>query len=102
VSTNGGVRPAWSRDGRELFYTWEDAMMAVPVQTTPGFKAGTPQVVFKGDYLAPQSGRTYDVSPDGKRFLMIKAAPEVEAPASASIIVVQNWLEELKRRVPIP
>ena len=102
VSTDGGVRPAWSRDGREMFYLWQGAMMAVPVQTTPGFKAGTPQVLFKGDYLAPQNGRTYDVSPDGKRFLMIKAGPETEAPVEASIVVVQNWLEELKRRVPVP
>jgi serine/threonine-protein kinase len=85
-----------------MFYLWQDAMMAVPVQTTPSFKAGTPQVLFKGVYLAPQNGRTYDVSPDGKRFLMIKAGPEIEAPVQASIIVVQNWLEELKRRVPIP
>jgi serine/threonine-protein kinase len=101
VSTDGGTRAAWSRDGRELFYIWQDAMMVVPVQTTPGFKAGTPQALFKGDYLAPQTGRTFDVSPDGKRFLMIKAAPEAGAPAQTSIVVVQNWLEELKRRVTI-
>jgi hypothetical protein len=77
-------------------------MMAVPVQTTPVFKAGAPQVLFKGDYSAPLVGRTFDVSPDGKKFLMLKAAPEVKAPAQSSIIVVQNWIEELKRRVPVP
>ena len=45
--------------------------------------------------------RTYDVSPDGKRFLMIKegGGPD-QTPAPPSIVVVQNWLEELKRLVP--
>jgi serine/threonine-protein kinase len=102
ISTGGGTRPVWSRDGREMFYLWQTAMMAVPVQTTPVFKAGAPQVLFKGDYSAPLVGRTFDVSPDGKKFLMLKAAPEVKAPAQSSIIVVQNWIEELKRRVPVP
>ena len=49
---------------------------------------------------APQ-GRTYDVSPDGQRFLMIKAGGgSDQAAAPPSIIVVQNWFEELKRLVP--
>jgi serine/threonine-protein kinase len=100
VSTNGGTRPVWSRDGRELFYLWQSAMMSVPVQTAPVFKAGTPQVLFKGDYVTPLVGRTFDVSPDGRKFLMIKAAPEADGQGEATIIVVQNWLEELKRRVP--
>jgi hypothetical protein len=46
-------------------------------------------------------GRTYDVSPDGQRFLMIKASGESnDMSAPMSIIVVQNWTEELKRLVP--
>ena len=47
-------------------------------------------------------GRTYDVSPDGKRFLMIKPGGRAEQTAAPpSLIVVQNWFEELKRLVPV-
>jgi hypothetical protein len=46
------------------------------------------------------TGRTYDVSPDGQRFLMITAPGTDASPAPPSIIVVQNWFEELTRLVP--
>ena len=42
-------------------------------------------------------GRTYDISPDGQRFLMIKDRSFTAAPAG--LIVVQHWVEELKRLV---
>lgn len=72
VSTDGGTRPFWARSRRELFYYLAPGtVMTVPIQPGSGFAAGTPQVVFKGACLAPQAGRTYDVSPDGQRFLMI-------------------------------
>jgi hypothetical protein len=65
---------------------------------------GTPQVVVDGQYLAPRGGRTYDVSPDGKRFLMIKDATPTPtssgAPRPSQLVIVLNWFEELKRRVP--
>jgi serine/threonine-protein kinase len=75
--------------------------MAVPVQTDRGFAAGTPKVVFEGAYATPQGGRSYDVSPDGRRFLMIKeGAATGDGAPQAQIILVQHWLEELKRLVP--
>ncbi len=47
VSRGGGVQPRWRRDGRELFYISPDwTMMAVPVNSTPVFHAGTPQALF--------------------------------------------------------
>ena len=45
-------------------------------------------------------GRSYDISPDGQRFLMIKEGGADGTAALASLIVVQNWFEELKRFVP--
>ena len=76
--------------------------MAVPVQPASSFAAGNPEVVFDGPYLAPQAGPTYDVSPDGNRFLMIKAAqPAGAASTPPQLVVVLNWLEELKQRVPV-
>jgi serine/threonine-protein kinase len=101
VSTSGGSQPLWARDGRELFFRNNAALMAAAVQTDPGFAVGTPKVVFEGQYAAPQGGRTYDVSPDGRRFLMIKeGASTGDATPQAQIILIQNWSEELKRLLP--
>jgi hypothetical protein len=102
VSTGGGTRPLWARNGRELFYLVPPGrVMSVPIQSGASFRAGNPQVVFDGPYVAPNSSRTYDVSPNGERFLMIKAASQDKTSGSPpSIIVVEGWFEELKRRVP--
>jgi serine/threonine-protein kinase len=97
VSTAGGSQPTWARNGRELFFRSGTAVMSVPIKTEPGFASGNPTVVFQGEYATPP-GRTYDVSPDGRRFLMIKEATQ-DKP-QAPIILVQNWQEELKRLVP--
>ncbi len=74
VSIGGGTEPRWSRDGTELFYRNGGALMVVPVQTGPGFTAGSPQVLFAGQYFGNvgQGERSYDVSPDGQRFLFLK------------------------------
>ena len=74
--------------------------MAVPVQTEPTFAPGNAEEVFGGRYYAPgggASGRTYDISPDGERFLMIK---ESAGGDSTEFITVINWYEELERLVP--
>jgi serine/threonine-protein kinase len=101
VSTGGGTRPGWARNGRELFYlVGSGKMMAVPIRPEPTFAAGSPQVLFEGQYVAAQSGRTYDVSSDGQHFLMIKNGASNRTSAPSEIIFVQHWLEELKRLVP--
>jgi serine/threonine-protein kinase len=105
VSGAGGAQPLWSRNGRELFYLQPGPpvrLMAVPVRTGTAFDRDNPQALFDWPYLVGNSGRTYDVSVDGRRFLALKAlvaATEGDAPRPR-IIVVQNWTEELKRRVP--
>ena len=102
ISTGGGTRPLWSRDGRELFYLdLTNRLMAVPMQTSgTTFAAGTPVRVLETAYLTPLASydRPYDVAPDGQRFLMIK---ENSPSATAGrMVVVVNWSEELKRLVP--
>ena len=103
VSTAGGTRPLWSRSGRELFYVGPDgALLRVPVEASGAtWNAGTPMKFFDRRYFTGgAAGRTYDVSPDGQRFLMIKA-PGTDASATPpALIVVQHWDEELKARVP--
>ena len=65
-------RPVWAQSGKELFYLDGRAITSVPVQTAPSFSAGTPTKLFDGPYFTGLASRTYDVSPDGQRFLMIK------------------------------
>jgi Tol biopolymer transport system component len=101
ISAEGGLEPAWNRNGRELFYRNGNKMMAVEVVTQPTFSPGKPKMLFEGQYIAsqfPSTGIAYDVSSDGQRFLMVK---ETEPPREANQInVVLNWFEDLKRRVP--
>ena len=101
VSTGGGTRPLWARNGRELFYLGPTGkLMAVPIQPGPGFTRGNAAVVLERAYFtAPVLGRSYDVSSDGTRFLMIKDTPASTGTAS-HLVVVQNFFEELKRLVP--
>ena len=82
ISVGGGSRPAWARSGRELYYLSPTAaLMAVPVQVTPAFSAGSPMKLFDGPWYTEQPGRTSDVSRDGQRFLIIEGAA---ATASAA------------------
>jgi serine/threonine-protein kinase len=100
ISTEGGTEPVWARDGRELFYRNGDKMMAAAIETKAGFAAAKPRYLFERPYEPAfyTFGANYDVSPDGRRFLMIKAAEQ--ETGAARINVVLNWFEDLKRRVP--
>ncbi len=102
ISTGGGVQPVWAHSGRELFYRDPDGrLMAVPIQAGASFAAGNPVVIIERRYAgSPLPGRTYDVSPDGKRFLMIKDAQTTEKSTPTQLNVVLNWGEELKRLAP--
>ena len=98
ISTGGGTEPAWNPAGRELFYRVGNRIMATAITLQPEFSAGKPAMLFEGPWLpTPVSMPNYDVSPDGKRFLMLKAADEDQGVRQ--IVVVQNWFEELKRRM---
>jgi serine/threonine-protein kinase len=100
VSSSGGGHPVWARNGRELFYMSGRAMIAVPVQTTPHFTVGNPTKLFEGPYFSSLPARVFDVSLDGRKFLMIKDPQLGDQPNYASMVVVLNWFEELKARVP--
>jgi serine/threonine-protein kinase len=98
ISMEGGREPVWSADGRELFYRNGDKMMVVAVQTEPDFNTGTARVLFEGRYaMGSGGGNNYDVTPDGRRFLMVRS--DVES-APNQINVILNWAEELKRLAP--
>ena len=77
--------------------------MSVAVRPDNNWAPGTPTKVMDGSYLRPAGltiARTYDVARDGKRFLRIK--PDAGPDAPITVVVVQNWTEELKQLVPSP
>jgi serine/threonine protein kinase len=109
VSTSGGQFPRWRRDGRELFYMSQASrgkMMAVDVQSGgTAFEASAPKELFDPVYinLSHSDGgpyHTYAVSPDGQRFLIPRSPSADQQTTATPIVVVLNWLEELKQRVP--
>jgi serine/threonine-protein kinase len=99
ISTEAGTRPVWSKKGNDLFYfdPRTTAMMAVSVRTAGQFNAGSPTKLFDGSGYAVGAHRTYDVSRDGPRFLMIRNATSTGEPTPVNLTVVLNWQEELKR-----
>jgi len=107
ISMGGGNCPLWSPDGRELFYlSLDNSAMSVAVRTQPTISFGTPKMLFKNTNLGltVDRGTPWDIHPDGKRFLMMKPAVSTSAATEApqpKIIVVTNWFEELKQRVPV-
>jgi serine/threonine-protein kinase len=105
VSTAGGTRPLWARSGQELFYVAPTgALMRVGVERSASWAATTPALLVKDGYSTSPGGffgRTYDISPDGQRFLMIKEGGGTDQTAvPPQVIVVQHWTDELKRLVP--
>jgi serine/threonine-protein kinase len=99
ISTAGGTEPLWARDGKRLFYRRGGEVWAVDIRREPVFSPGRPQMLFDNpQYSGALSGRGYDISLDGRLFLMVKFAPAIPNPIT-EIILVQNWLDELKRLV---
>src|SRR6185503_1583414 len=78
------------------------ALTVVPVRTSgTTFIAGHPAKMFDTAYVEPNPARHYDVSSDGQRFLMVKDRAASDPNATpANMVVVEQWLEELKTRVP--
>ena len=74
-------------------------MMAVDISTEPKFSVGRARELFTGDYQQTTPVRGYDLSQDGRTFLMGKRVPPVGEPV-AHLQVTLNWFEELKRLVP--
>jgi serine/threonine-protein kinase len=97
VSASGGTNPVWSRDGRELFYiSGRGEMASAPIKPGPTFNPGEPTPLFPvGQFTVNGNAGVFDVSPDGKRFLMIRP---VAGLGETELVVVQNWFEELKQR----
>ena len=105
VSGDGGADPLWSRDGRELFYRRSRSdrgieVFAVDVRTGPEFSSVKSRLLFAvQDSFQAGVARCWDISPDGKKFLMVKSEHRKPLPV-IELVLVQNWLEELERLAP--
>ena len=86
ISTNGGQRPIWSADGRQLFYWEGNRMIAAALAWEPAPRVVSRQTLFEGRYE-----QDYDVARDG-RFLMIESET-----SGLTLVVVPNWRTELRR-----
>jgi WD40 repeat protein len=97
ISYGPGEQPVWSPSGDEIFYRSRGKWVAASISTEPEFTVEDHQVLFEGPYLNV-SGWSYDISPDGQRFLALK--PQYDDSQIRELHVVTNWFEELKHRVP--
>jgi serine/threonine-protein kinase len=94
LSKDGGTEPLWSHSGREIFYVNGDGfMVAARVLTDPRFRIEGETVLFPAMGPRDVAHRTYDVTRDDQRFLML--VQEERAEARDKLILVRNWFTEL-------
>ena len=96
VSTDGGSEPVWAATGRELFFRAGSKMMAVALAFNgSSVRIGRPQTLFEGDYLE-WSGPNYDVTADGKQFIMVRTANANTRTLSVRL----HWTSDIRRLAP--
>lgn len=100
VSHNGGSEPAWSRDGRKLFFRGDRRMYEAAITANgAGLSVSGIHVLFTDafDGDMPMPHRNYDITNGGQQFVMIGAARD----AAPQTIVVLNWLHELREKLAV-
>jgi eukaryotic-like serine/threonine-protein kinase len=106
ISTAVGFEPIWTANGREILYRSgtldRQQFFSAAVRSVSPFQADAPRLLFEakpGEYDSTAPTRSWDVSADGQRFLMLRVVASTDKPVTAMHVVL-NWTEELKRRVP--
>jgi len=98
ISSSGGEQPRWARDGNEIFYRNGNKMFSASVQTQGSFRASKPSELFDASFDRGGAVDGYDVTPDGKTFLMTRS----ERPNPTEIRVVVGWPREITAPGPRP
>src|SRR5262249_16264717 len=113
ISTQGGVEPIWTANGRELLYRsqelvpsrelhQEQSYFSVTITTLNPFRTESPRLLFQTkplEYWSSTPVRGWDASPDGQRFLLSRHEESKDKPVT-QLHVILNWTDELRRRVP--
>ena len=99
ISANGGGSPEWSSDGSELFFNGDDDRLHVARIDTEGgkFRAGREELLFDQEIGIAFQARSYDVAPDGKRFVVLEGEDSSSVEGHEHIRVVLDWFDELNR-----
>ena len=95
VSLDGGAQPRWRGDGREIYYVDEDTLIAATVESQPEPRITERTELFVDAQAFQRRGQQYDVSRDGRRFVVVQTVEERPSP---KIRVVQNWYEKFANR----
>ncbi len=99
VSVRVGYAPLWSRSGRELFFVTPDSLYVADVSTGAAFRSGIPKPLFSVTGL-PVSVFLFDVSPDARRFLLVRYVGSAPGENADELVLVQNFAAELKAKSP--
>ena len=94
VSAGGGTEPIWAPDGRHVYYRGARRMMVATVSTSPGFRVAGRDALFEDRFVAGTGFRNYDLSPDGKEFLMLQ-----RGDSGIRVTVVVNFLAEMRAKM---
>ena len=92
VSLDGGTEPLWAANGRELFYRNGTKMMVAAISLHPTFAAGARRELFEGSYVNDPVYRSYDVTRDGRAFVMVRSPKPM-----GDFVVVLNWFDQLRQ-----
>lgn len=94
ISSGGGLHPVWSPDGRRLYFDRGERLFAVSVETAPSFRSAAPEAMPIAGFLAGavNTRRRYDMTPDGRAFLMMFPPPR-------QITIVPAWADDIRARV---
>ena len=93
VSAGGGGEPLWAPHGMTVYYREGERVIEATLTTTPSLRVVGRRVLFSGPYATDVFHPNYDVSPDGKSFLMVKTVDQ-----SRGLVMVVNWAAEVRRR----
>ena len=99
ITEQGGSKPVWSRNGREIFYEHDGQLWTVGImETDPALDWQDPEPLFDAPWAASVGAANWDASSDGAQFVFVQPVDDVAAP---QVTVIVNWVEELKARVPV-
>ncbi len=102
VSTAGGTAARWAHSGRELFYEAANGdLMVVPVTPGPTFDPGAARRLLPAGsgFVGSNTVPYYDLTPDDQRLIMVRQTSLAQTPGGGQLVVVDNWIDELKSKM---